>query len=756
MSELGSAVTIVALPLTAVVLLKASTLQVGLLSAAGTLPFLLIALPAGLIVDRTAKRRLMIYCDLARMLIIGSIPAAYALGVLTVGQLYAAALLAGVLTVFFDVAYQSYVPGLIGSEQLVDGNGKLGATQSFAQVAGPGLGGALFGFLRAGAMSADAVSYGVSSASMLLIRTREPERAPAAAGQAARLRTELLAGLAFVARNPILRKVAACTGTSNLFSSMVFAVEIIFMIRVLHVRPAYTGVLIAIGSVGGVIGGIVSGPLARWIGSARIIWVSILGLDALGVLLPLAEPGWRIVLIPAGLFGSALATVLYNIAQLSFRQSICPPQLLGRMNAAIRWIVWGTLPLGSLLGGLLGSTLGVRPTIWIGVIGSWAAGFWVLFSPLRTMRDIPAQTPAPLEHEPGPGPDIMPGAAGLTAGAAAVATAGPGRGAGDRNEMAADQVPAAAPPLPILDAHHHVWDLAVRDQPFLASHPDLAPLRRTFAIADLRPLAAAAGVTSTVLVQTVSEPGETAEMLALAATEPLIAAVVGWIDLTDPGAGDALAELAGLPGGGYLAGIRHPLLLDPDAAWLEQPEVRRGLAAVAEAALTFDLVARPFQLPAAVRAAAALPQLTFVLDHLGNVEVAAAVDQRWEAAVRQLAALPNTVCKLSGILGVPGPAAVSCGGPGAAPGAGPGTDPVAHLRPYFRVALDAFGPDRMMFGSDWPVCTLDAPYGQVVSAARALVTGLSGPEQEAIFGGTARRIYAIGAGSAGISPRRAQ
>jgi MFS family permease len=227
---------------------------------------------------------------------------------------------------------------------------------------------------------------------MLLIRAPEPERttAAAAAGQATRLRTELLAGLAFVAGNRILRKVAACTGTANLFSAMIFAVEIIFMVRVLHVRPAYTGLLIAIGSVGGVIGGIVSGPLARRIGSARIIWVSILGFSALGVLLPLAEPGWRIVLIPAGLFCFAFASVLYNIAQLSFRQSICPPHLLGRMNAAIRWIVWGTLPLGSLLGGVLGSTLGVRPTIWIGVIGSWAAGFWVLFSPLRAMRDIPA------------------------------------------------------------------------------------------------------------------------------------------------------------------------------------------------------------------------------------------------------------------------------------------------------------------------------------------------------------------------------
>lgn len=733
-SELGSAVTIVALPLTAVVLLRASTLQVGLLAAAGTLPFLLIALPAGLIVDRTAKRRLMIYCDLARMLIIGSIPAAYALGVLSIAQLYAAALLAGVLTVFFDVAYQSYVPGLIGREQLVDGNGKLGATQSFAQVAGPGLGGALFGFLRAGAMSADAVSYGVSSASMLLIRAREPERTTAAAGQVTRLRTELLAGLAFVAGNPILRKVAACTGTANLFSAMTFAVEIIFMVRVLHVRPAYTGLLIAIGSIGGVIGGIVSGSLARWIGSARIIWVSMLVFSAPTVLLPLAEPGWRIVLIPAGLFGFAFASVLYNIAQLSFRQSICPPHLLGRMNAAIRWIVWGTLPLGSLLGGVLGSALGVRPTIWIGVIGAWASGLWVLFSPLRGMRDIPAPAAESSSGPPGAiPPAARPGTPPATTAAPGASPQASGRGA-----------EADSDPAPILDAHQHVWDLASRDQPFLASSPELAPLRRTFAFSDLRPLAEAAGVTATVLVQTVTEPGETPELLALAAAEPLIAAVIGWTDLTDPGAATALAALAALPGGGYLAGIRHPVMLDPDDAWLTRPEVLRGLAAVAAAGLAFDLVVAPFQLAAAARAAAAVPGLTFVLDHLGNADVGPQVDQQWAAAVRQLAAQPNTACKLSGILSVPAPGlpGAAGGGRGSTAAADPGSrNLVAHLRPYLDVALEAFGPDRMMFGSDWPVCTVSASYGHVISAARTLVTGLSRADQDAILGDTARRIY---------------
>jgi predicted MFS family arabinose efflux permease len=388
-SEIGSAITLVALPLTAVLALKASVFEVGLLSSATTLPFLLIALPAGLIVDRIPKRRLMIGCDMARMLIIGSVPVAYALHQLTLAQLYGVALTSGILTVFFDVAYQSYVPYLVGREQLLDGNGKIGATQSFAQVAGPGLGGALYGLLKAGAMTANAASYGVSWLALLMIRTRELPPQPRADAAPTSLRTELLAGLMFVVRHPILRKIAACTATANLFGTMAFALEIIFMVRVLHIHAGYTGLIIAIGGMGGVLGGICSKPIGRLVGTARIIWVAMLGFGFLGLLVPLAEPGWRLVLLPIGIFMFSLAAVLYNIAQLSYRQSICPPELLGRMNAAIRWIVWGTLPLGGFVGGLLGSHIGVRPTIWLGVAGAWAAGFWLLASPLRSMRDIP-------------------------------------------------------------------------------------------------------------------------------------------------------------------------------------------------------------------------------------------------------------------------------------------------------------------------------------------------------------------------------
>ena len=282
--------------------------------------------------------------------------------------------------------------------------------------------------------------------------------------------------------------------------------------------------------------------------------------------------------------------------------------------------------------------------------------------------------------------------------------------------------------IPIIDAHHHVWDPAVRAQPWLDTDEALAPLRRKFAAADLARVAAEAGVTATVVVQTVTEPTETPELLALARTGPLVAAVVGWTDLTQPGIGDAIAELRAAPGGEFLAGIRHPLLTEPDPGWLSRRDVRRGLAALAAAGLTFDLVLQPGQLANAVQAAEQTPELTFVLDHLGNVDVTAGPipsantvpDEAWAGSFRALAALPNTVCKLSGVLG---------------------EAPMERLRPYFDVALAGFGPQRLMFGSDWPVCTLQSAYQDVVTRAVALTASLSEAEQAAILAGTARAVY---------------
>jgi L-fuconolactonase len=299
-------------------------------------------------------------------------------------------------------------------------------------------------------------------------------------------------------------------------------------------------------------------------------------------------------------------------------------------------------------------------------------------------------------------------------------------------------------PGEILDAHHHLWDLSRREQPWLATHEELAPLRRNFTAADMLPLAEAAGVTATIVIQTVTEPGETREMLALAAAGPLVTAVVGWVDLSAPDVADALAGLMALPDGAFLAGNRHPVLFEPDPDWLTRPEILRGLAAVAAAGLTYDFVVRPEQLPAAVQAATALPGLPFVLDHFGNVDVAAPVDEAWERSFRQLAALPNTTCKLSGILSAPPPSQASGTGQPhetARPGGGPD---VSHLRPYYEIAMDSFGPERMMFGSDWPVSSLGASYGDVVGAALALTKDLGPADCGAIFGATARRVYRLG------------
>ncbi|WP_028811152.1 amidohydrolase family protein [Streptomyces flavidovirens] len=278
----------------------------------------------------------------------------------------------------------------------------------------------------------------------------------------------------------------------------------------------------------------------------------------------------------------------------------------------------------------------------------------------------------------------------------------------------------------LVDAHHHVWDLSVRAQDWITG-PELAPIRRDFLIDDLVPEAAASGVDATVLVQTVTVPDETPEFLALAATSDLIAGVVGWTDLAAPGVADALAGLRELPGGDRLVGIRHQVQSEPDPEWLLRPDVRRGLAAVAGAGLAYDLVVRPGQLPAAAKAAAAHPDLTFVLDHLGKPAVAAGELEPWASDVRRAAAFPNTVCKLSGLVTEADWAAWT----------------VADLRPYSDTALDAFGPYRLMFGSDWPVCRLASSYAGVLAVARELMAGLGEAERAEVFAGTADRTYGL-------------
>jgi hypothetical protein len=323
-----------------------------------------------------------------RLVIIGSVPVAAALHRLTLGQLYAVALAAGVCAVFFDVSEQSYVPSLLDPEDLTEGFGKLGASASFAEVSGRGLASGLVAVIGAAlAVTADALSYAASVTCLLLVKGDEPrpERRPAGTRQ---LRRDIPQGLAFIARHPVLRKITACAAAGNLFIAMEIALNLLFLIRVLHMRPAVAGLATALGSLGGIAGGMLAASLARRIGSARIIWFSLLILDAPSLVLPLAAPGWRIALFIFGYGVSMFACSVFGASQLAYRQSVCPPDLRGRMNAASRWITWGVLPIGGLLGGLAGSAIGIRPSIWIAYAGSWAAGFLVYFSPLRRVRNV--------------------------------------------------------------------------------------------------------------------------------------------------------------------------------------------------------------------------------------------------------------------------------------------------------------------------------------------------------------------------------
>lgn len=293
----------------------------------------------------------------------------------------------------------------------------------------------------------------------------------------------------------------------------------------------------------------------------------------------------------------------------------------------------------------------------------------------------------------------------------------------------------------IVDAHHHLWDLDERDQPWVG--PQMAALRRDFRPADL--LAALDGaalngarVSATVLVQTVADPDETPEMLVLADSVDRIGAVVGWVDLTARDARERLGRLLAHPSGRWLRGVRHPVAFEDDPDWLARTDVLDGLAAVEDAGLVYDLLVHPHQLPAAVRAAREFPQLTFVLDHCGAPPVAGGDAGGWERGVRQLAEHGNVVCKFSGLVTATGlvPA------PGGAPV--PTGAFAAALRPYAEVVLDAFGPHRLLFGSGWPVCLLASGYRGVLDVADRLADGFDEAGRAALFGGTARQVYGLG------------
>ncbi|HEY2167460.1 MAG TPA: MFS transporter [Jatrophihabitantaceae bacterium] len=386
-SQFGTMVSQLALPLVAILVVHASTFQVGLLATFEMLAFLVIGLPAGAWVDRMRYRWVLVVNDLLRAAALASIPIAQGFGVLGIGQLYAVALLTGVCTVFFDVAYQSYLPQLVERSELVEGNAKLQASESVSQIAGPAAGGVLIQALTAPyAIVVDAVSFLWSAAWVISIRARPP-RPERKADRS--LRREIGQGLRFVLGNRLLRSIAMCTGTSNLFSNVSFAVYYILLARQLHLSAGIIGLFTSIAALGGLIGSLVASRFAKWVGQGPAIWISIVFAIPSEFVVPFVHRNWTLGLLAAGQLVMWASVVVYNITQVSFRQGVCPPDLLGRMNATMRFLVWGTIPLGAFLGGVLGSTIGVRPTLLVAAIGGSLCVLPVFFSPLRRMRDLP-------------------------------------------------------------------------------------------------------------------------------------------------------------------------------------------------------------------------------------------------------------------------------------------------------------------------------------------------------------------------------
>ncbi|MBU5423889.1 MFS transporter [Cellulomonas hominis] len=387
--QLGAQLTGIALPVLAVRDLGASEWEMGLLTAAETAAFLVIGLPTGAWVDRMRKRRVLIAADLVRAVTLAVVVLLALTGHASMPVLYAGALVLSVATVFFDVAHQSYVPGLVGLEHIGEGNAKLQATQSVAQVAAPALGGALLRVVAAPLVIAvNAVTYLVSA--LAVGRIRQVEALPPAEHRRP-LKEEIAEGLRFVLHQPLLRRIVACTAIGNLFGAMSGALMVLYALRDLGLDEAAYGTVLSASAIGGLLGALASDRLVRWIGEGRIIPLAALGFAPGALLTPLAAvlplPPQATLIVGGMLFFSVV--VVYNVAQVSFRQRVCPPPLLGRMNASVRFIVWGTTPIGGLLGGWLGHTWGVLPTLWTAAAGCVLAALPVLLSPLVRMRDLP-------------------------------------------------------------------------------------------------------------------------------------------------------------------------------------------------------------------------------------------------------------------------------------------------------------------------------------------------------------------------------
>lgn len=396
-NQLGTAMALAGVPLLAVIGLHASPFVVGALAATAWLPWLVIGLPAGAWVDRLPARPLMIICDLISAVLYASTPAAYWLHRLTIAQLLAVELLAGGATVFFSTAYQVNLPTLVSSTELVEGNAKLQGSASAASLGGRGLAGVTAQALGAAtALLGNAISYLVSAACLLAIRPGEPRPEPRR--QPPGLRRDIAAGIRLVFADPYLRQLSLFGGLANFALDGYAAVVVVFLVRVIGLSAGLVGVLIAVPGAGGLTGALLARRVSARLGTARTMLASTLGALPFGLLAPLAAPGPRLTLYVAGVLVAATGIGIANVVQATFRQVYCPAGVLGRVTATMRFVAFGTSPLGALTGGALATWLGARNALWI-MLGILALSGTVLLTPRFTgHRDLPAapaaETPA--------------------------------------------------------------------------------------------------------------------------------------------------------------------------------------------------------------------------------------------------------------------------------------------------------------------------------------------------------------------------
>jgi len=388
-SVFGSQFYLLAMPLAAVIILDANAAEMGLLFAVEMLPFLIFGLFAGVLADRIRRRTIMIACDIARAGVLAAIPLAWYFDLLSWPVMLGVAFSAGVFTAFFDIAYQAYLPVLVKHSQLLDANSKLETSRASSQVAGPSLAGVVVDVIGAPfAMAANSLSFLGSAFLLLRVKKRElVERVKTSKS----VLCEIKEGLSIVLRNKMLRGIAGCTATANLFGSMSMAILMLFMEDTLGLTPSLIGVIFAGGALGAVLGAVTSSRVVARLGLGKTIVVSAfvsgvpVGLEAL------AYPSNALILMIALMFVGGFLMVVYNVNQVSLRQSITPDNLQGKMNATMRFIVWGVFPAGGIIGGILGEAVGLRMTIIISAIGTLASGLWVALSPVNDLKSLPSE-----------------------------------------------------------------------------------------------------------------------------------------------------------------------------------------------------------------------------------------------------------------------------------------------------------------------------------------------------------------------------